>query len=113
MYFYSLGNNNNEKVIYLLSIGQVAQKCFYLLFYYFTYLSHAQLYLGKKLSYFMVYFSYESHTLGARLMFYNSLQKIYLNYFCLVLRVERTFTLLTKLPRAAIELIYFSYKSRT
>nr|DAQ00792.1 MAG TPA: hypothetical protein [Caudoviricetes sp.] len=33
MYFYSLCNSNNEKVIYLLSIGQVAQKCFYLLFY--------------------------------------------------------------------------------
>ena len=46
-------------------------------------------------------------------MFYNSLQKIYLNYFCLVLKVKRAFILLTKLPRAAIELIYFSYKSRT
>nr|DAX90148.1 MAG TPA: hypothetical protein [Caudoviricetes sp.] len=62
MYFYSLCNSNNEKVIYLLSIGQVAQKRFYLLFYYFTYLSHAWLYFGKKLGYFMVYFSYESHT---------------------------------------------------
>nr|DAX90149.1 MAG TPA: hypothetical protein [Caudoviricetes sp.] len=46
-------------------------------------------------------------------MFCNSLQKICLNYFCLVLRVKRTFTLLTKLPRGVIELIYFSYKSRT
>nr|DAQ41570.1 MAG TPA: hypothetical protein [Caudoviricetes sp.] len=62
MYFYSLCNSNNEKVIYLLSIGQVAQRCFYLLFYYFTYLSHARLCLGKKFSYFMVYFIYKSHT---------------------------------------------------
>ena len=46
-------------------------------------------------------------------MFYNSLQKIYLNYFCLVLKVKMTVTLLTKVPRAAIELVYFSYKSLT
>lgn len=46
-------------------------------------------------------------------MFYNSLQKIYLNYFCLVLEVKSAFTLLTKLPHGEIELIYFSYKSRT
>lgn len=46
-------------------------------------------------------------------MFYNSLQKIYLDYFCLVLKVKSAFTLLTKVPRGVIELIYFSYKSCT
>ena len=113
MYSHSLCNSNNKKMMYLLSIGQVAQKRFYLLFYYFTYLSHARLYLGKKFSYFIVYFSYESHTWGARLTFYKSLQKIYLNYFCLVLKVKSAFTLFTKVSRGVIELIYFSYKSRT
>nr|DAQ00791.1 MAG TPA: hypothetical protein [Caudoviricetes sp.] len=46
-------------------------------------------------------------------MFYNSLQKVYLNYFYLVLKVKMTVTLFTKLPRGVIELFYFSYKSRT